>query len=166
MSKYFIDCEFNGYRGELISMALVCEDGRSLYMIASDTVLYFPQDSRLADDRKFIPYPHIDKWVLENVLPSLFKSYRRPVILSRAKMAIAIETFLLNDDAPIIIADWPDDIKYFCELVITGPGTMIKVPGLTFEIHRVDAYPTTLPGAIQHNAFWDALALKHLLKKS
>jgi hypothetical protein len=27
----------------------------------------------------------------------------------------------------------------------------------------VDAYPTTLDGAIQHNAWWDAMALRHLL---
>ncbi len=32
-----------------------------------------------------------------------------------------------------------------------------------FEMHRVDAYPTMLPGAVQHNAYWDAMALRHKL---
>lgn len=50
------------------------------------------------------------------------------------------------------------------ETAPTGPGTMIEVrPSIKFEMHRVDAYPTTLPGAIQHNAYWDAMALRHKL---
>jgi hypothetical protein len=41
---------------------------------------------------------------------------------------------------------------------------MINVrPSIKFEMHRVDAYPTTLPGAVQHNAYWDAMALRHKL---
>ena len=40
---------------------------------------------------------------------------------------------------------------------------MVNIPHLSFEVHRVDAYPTALPGAVQHNAWWDAMALRHLL---
>lgn len=40
---------------------------------------------------------------------------------------------------------------------------MVAIPHLTFEVIRVDAYPTTLEGAVQHNAWWDAMALRHLL---
>ena len=49
-----------------------------------------------------------------------------------------------------------------CGALITGPGEMVAIPRLKFELERVDAYPTTLEGAIQHNALWDARALKHL----
>ena len=47
--------------------------------------------------------------------------------------------------------------------MLTGPGTMIDIPCVTFEVHRVDAYPTDLPGAIRHNAWWDAKALQRKL---
>jgi hypothetical protein len=30
-------------------------------------------------------------------------------------------------------------------------------------LRHLDVYPTTLAGAIQHNAYWDAAALKHWL---
>ena len=38
-------------------------------------------------------------------------------------------------------------------------------PGFSASCVRVDAYPTDLPGAVRHNAWWDAMALKHLLSK-
>lgn len=37
------------------------------------------------------------------------------------------------------------------------------MPPLRFEVSNLDAYPTDLPGAVQHNAWWDAMALRHLL---
>jgi hypothetical protein len=43
------------------------------------------------------------------------------------------------------------------------PGMMINIPRLSFEMFREDAYPTTLEGAVQHNAWWDAMALRELL---
>lgn len=65
--------------------------------------------------------------------------------------------------SPTLFADWPDDIRYFCQALITAPGEMVNIPRLTFHIVRVDAYPTTLEGAVQHNALWDARALCHRL---
>jgi hypothetical protein len=41
---------------------------------------------------------------------------------------------------------------------------MIDVAGLTMEVIRVDAWPNEIPNAIQHNAYWDAFALKHMLE--
>lgn len=32
---------------------------------------------------------------------------------------------------------------------------------MTLEVNNVDAYPTELEGAVQHNAWWDAMALRH-----
>ena len=72
-----------------------------------------------------------------------------------------IAAFLKGDGCPEIIADWPDDIAYFCKAIVTGPGQMVNIRFLRFELHRVDAYPTTLPGAVQHNALWDARTLRH-----
>jgi hypothetical protein len=68
--------------------------------------------------------------------------------------------FSYDHGMPHVIVDWPDDIRYLCQSLITGPGTMVNVQRLVFDMIRVDAYPTTLPGAVQHNAWWDAMALK------
>jgi hypothetical protein len=36
---------------------------------------------------------------------------------------------------------------------------------LRFEIHRVEHYPTALVGAVEHNAWWDAMAPRDRLKR-
>jgi len=68
---------------------------------------------------------------------------------------------------PYIIADWPDDIRYFCQTVITGPGEMpAALARLQFDMVRVDPYEagSAPPGAVRHNAWWDAVALRDHLK--
>lgn len=149
--KYYLDCEFNGMGGELLSLALVSEAGPkavSFYIVR-------PQSE--------IEAMKLDPWVEANVLPIMGEiAHISAGIREWPRM---IQAFLRFDTDITIITDWPDDIKYFCELIITGPGTMIEVrPSIKFEMHRVDAYPTTLPGAVQHNAYWDAMALRHKLQ--
>jgi hypothetical protein len=141
--RYFLDTEFNGYRGDLISMALVREDGREFYG-------YLPCDNPI-------------EWVRDNVLAVISAGDTDPVRMRDvANFSAWIATFLRDDPAPIIVSDWPDDIRYFCESLITGPGQMIPTaPQVQFVVERIDAYPTTLPGAVQHNALWDARALRH-----
>lgn len=152
--KYYLDTEFNGLGGELISLALVREDGETGYWVFGDFGLPV-------------------QWVAENVLPIIWDCPvgSLPKIWDRGGAALDIAHFLKGDPEPVIIADWPDDIKYFCELMIAGSlywdlegGPMFSLPSLTFRAERVDAYPTGLPGAVQHNAWWDAQALRHLLQ--
>ena len=138
---YFLDTEFNEFGGDLISLALVREDGRSIYLVT---------------DCKN-PRP----WVAENVMPIL-NSGGDPIRILPHLFGAGIAHFLHNDSDPLVIADWPDDIRYFCQALITGPGQMVAIPKIAFQILRVDTYPTTLQGAIQHNAWWDAMALRHL----
>lgn len=149
--KYYLDTEFNEFGGALLSLALVREDGKSLY------VVYDPPES-------------LGPWVAANVMPIMYSVPRSNAggvdyyqASSLKTGAHLIAAFMAGDTDPTIITDWPDDIKYFCQAIITGPGEMIAVPGLKFQMQRVDAYPTTLHGAIQHNAWWDAMALRHLL---
>jgi len=142
--RYFLDCEFDGYRGDLISLALVADDGNELY-------LAWPKND-------CIP------WVAENVVPIIECAGAAPHIHRPGGWGGMIETFLRGDPMVRIISDWPDDIRYFCECLITGPGEMIATaPVISFQIVRCDAYPTDLPGAVQHNALWDARALRHKL---
>lgn len=141
--KYYLDCEFDGFGGDLISLALVREDGPSLYLVFEDY-----EDAS-------------DPWVRKNVVPIVPLPLAAYVDRSGAQRELA--SFLHGDGDPIVVTDWPDDISYLCGLMLTGPGMMIAIPSLKFEMHRVDAYPTSLPGAVQHNAWWDAKALQHRL---
>jgi len=131
--RLFLDCEFNDFGGELISMALVSEDGREWYEVV-------PCDSPSA-------------WVAENVMPILDKE---PVSIE--KMQIGLRMWLAQFDKVHIIADWPEDIAHFCKALITGPGRRINTPPITMEILRIDA-ESTLP----HNALHDARGIRNAI---
>lgn len=149
--RYFIDTEFDGFRGSLISMAIVREDGRSLYMIMEG-----------AEENA------TDLWVVENVMPFVRDSPEPPHVVGPETAAFLIGMHFMDDLDIEVVADWPDDIKHLCDLLHYMPGNM--VPGahqkMRFTIERVDAYPTQLPGAVRHNAWWDAVALKEKLTSS
>lgn len=138
---YFLDTEFNEFGGDLISLALVCENGDELYLAT-----YCER-----------PGP----WVAENVIPIIFTEHAMPDYIGPVDdFGRRVAGFLQRDKFPSIIADWPDDISYFCKAMITGPGQMVAIPRMQFNLLRIDAYPTELQGAVQHNALWDARALK------
>lgn len=72
--------------------------------------------------------------------------------------------------APVIVSDWLADTAHLCReltarsLYWSDPkGDLRGMPPLRFECSNVDAYPTTLPDAVQHNAWWDAMALREKL---
>lgn len=128
--KLFIDGEWNSYRGALISMALVSEAGHEWYEVLGCSQ----------------PEP----WIQKHVMPILNKG---AVTIEDAQASL--ECFLEQFETVHIVADWPEDIAHFCQLLITGPGTRLSTPPLTFEVVRVDAV-SKLP----HNALADAQALK------
>ena len=144
MSRYFVDAEFNSFGGELISIALVRQDGKSISLVLG------------CDD----PHP----WVAENVMPVLFSDPASRKI-ARADLANELFAFLRADLQIEFVCDWPDDIKYLCESLMTAPGEMVALPRATFQLVRCNAYPTTVQGAIQHNCYWDAMALRDLFTK-
>lgn len=139
--RYFLDTEFNEFGGALISLALVAEDGRELYLAT--------------DCRK------PGKWVKQNVIPIIDCPGASACRIMPSAFGRVVAAFLSEDQFPSIVADWPDDIRYFCQALITGPGEMVSIRNLIFQMIRIDAYPTNLPGAVQHNALWDARALRH-----
>lgn len=128
--RIFIDCEWNGARGDLISMALCAENGDEWYEVLPCSA----------------PVP----WVAANVLPILDKAY-----VSRSAFRNSLARWLSQFDAVHIIADWPEDVAYFCSALITGPGTRLDTPPLTMEVVRVDA-----PSKVPHNALWDARGIR------
>ena len=60
----------------------------------------------------------------------------------------------------MIVADWPEDIAQFCNLLMTGPGEMVPVPRLTFDLVPLSGFSTAANSAVPHNALHDARALK------
>lgn len=132
--RLFIDCEFNEFQGDLISMALVDENGREWYEV--------------------VPCDNPGQWVAANVMPILG---RAPV--SVRLMQVSLQAWLALYDDVHIVADWPEDIAHFCKALITGPGMRINTPPLTMEVLRIDA-TSELP----HNALADARGIRaHIL---
>jgi hypothetical protein len=145
--RYFLDTEYNGWGGALLSLALVAEDGEELYVTLDWDV-------------------PLEKWVERYVLPYLDtvpESLKSPR-MSRADAAGTVAHFLGRDPEPLIIADWPEDIAQFANLVVTGPGMMAEVPGLTFRYMPLSGFSTAATSKVPHNALHDARALRdHLL---
>lgn len=146
--RYFIDCEFDGHNGALISMAVVRSRVDSLMIVALDQEVS-------------------DSWVRDNVLPVLHADDAgETVFCTRNAVGANIADFIGSDTLPTIIADSPVDIARFCAAISTSlDGTWADTPytRMTFEVHNVDCYPTALSGAVQHNAWWDAMALREKL---
>jgi hypothetical protein len=128
--KMFIDGEWNSYGGELISLALVPEVGEHFYEV-------------LGCDNP-------DPWVAENVMPKLGKD-----AITMRLMQEFLEVYLSQFESIHIVADWPEDIMWFCKVLITGPGTRINTPPLSLEVLRVDTVSMN-----PHNALADAGALR------
>jgi len=142
--RYFLDTEFNGFGGALISLALVPEHGdEELYL-----TLPLPDELHPWVERHVVPY-------LE-AIPTGFPGGKT----SRESMPHEIAHYLSADPEPLIVADWPDDIAYFCQALITAPGDMADVVGLKFELLRNPGFSTARNSAVPHNALHDARALR------
>ena len=145
--RYFLDTEYNGWGGTLLSLALVPEEGEELYLTL---------DWEGA----------LDPWVERNVIPYL-DSVPEPLVsprLSRADAARLVAHYLAGDPAPLIVADWPEDIALLSALLVTGPGIMAEVPQLDLRIQPLSGFSTAANSKVPHNALHDARALRdHLL---
>jgi len=132
--KLFLDCEFNGFGGQLLSLALVPEDGSEEFY-------------------KEISFSgQLDPWVREHVYPYFILS---PCTYYELQKNLA--EYLWKKGECIIVADWPDDIKYLCEALITGPGERFSfIPNIKFELDFGIEYESKVP----HNALEDARGIK------
>ena len=145
--RYFLDTEFNGWGGALLSLALVPEDGEELYLTLDWTGALEP-------------------WVERHVLPYLDSVPDNLVSprMSRADAARTVSHYLAGDPDPLIVADWPEDIAQFNMLLLTGPGTMVEVPPLRFHFVELSGFSTAANSKVPHNALHDARALRdHVL---
>lgn len=130
MKTLYLDCEFDGFNGPLLSMALVGNDCEWYEVLEYGSIS--------------------DPWVAQNVVPFLGK----PAI-SKCAFQLGLQLFLSRFQSLEIVADWPDDIKYFCQMLITGPGFAINTPPISFVLDRTINYQSAIP----HNALEDARAI-------
>ena len=170
--RYFYDTEFieDGKTVDLISIGIVAEDGRELYLVNRDA-----------------PWRRIKKheWLMANVVPGLPRGhgdwrnhmpkrwlidFNDPYVRSRAAIAERVERFLLGDDLETYndLELWADYGAYdhvaLCQLF----GPMIALPDgvpmfthdLQQELRRAGNPPMPKQAARLHNALADARHLK------
>jgi hypothetical protein len=80
--------------------------------------------------------------------------------LPRAAAAEALAFFLGGDPDPLIIADWPEDLAHFASLLVTGPGLMVPLPNVRFQLVALTGFSTAANSVVPHNALHDARALR------
>jgi hypothetical protein len=148
--RYFLDCEYNGFGGALLSLALVPEDGGEELYLTFDCV------------------GSVEPWVERNVIPYLDQvpdALRLPRI-GREAAAQAVAMYLAQDGEPEILADWPTDIELLCGLLSFAPGRMVAVPELRFRLLRLGRFSPAENSAVPHNALHDARAFRdHVLNQ-
>lgn len=142
--RYFLDTEFNGLGGALISVALVPEFGDQEFYAS-------------------LPLPDmVEPWVEQHVIPYL--RHVPPGVdhqLSRVDAAHHIAAYLAGDSDPLIVADWPDDLAHFCALLVTGQGQMAAIDGgLRLELVNAAGFSAAANSRVPHNALHDARALR------
>ena len=136
--RYFLDAEFNGFGGSLISLALVPEDPRAPQFYEA-----------LACDA---PEP----WVADHVLKAL---NTQPI--TRSEMIAWLALYFRDDPEPVITADWPEDVAHLALLMVTGPGYRMASPRMIFELLDVPMFDSSLSSETPHNARSDAIAFRN-----
>ncbi len=126
--RYFLDAEFSGFGGELISQALV------------------PEDPEAVPFYEALPCAQPEPWVADHVLPVL---QTRPI--SRPEMIATLAAYLRGDPEPIVIADWPEDIAHLALLMVTGAGCRMPSPRLGFELLDLPPFDSEMLSSVPHN---------------
>jgi hypothetical protein len=133
-NRLYLDTEFNGHGGRLISIALVEESGcREFYEV--------------------LPIGNLDPWVAEHVVPVLRKRE-----LPTASVRKLFHNFIQGFSNPEIICDWHADAAHFCDM-LAGPdySTSIDFPCRITILKTPPGQPVS---AVPHNALEDARALR------
>ena len=135
--RYFLDTEFNGFCGALISLALVPEaEGAQAFYEA-------------------VTCERPTEWVTEHVLPVLGTD---PV--AHAELGRRMAEYLSDDPDPLLVADWPEDIAHAAMALIAGPGRRHAIDRIKFELCDSFGFDAAPLSKVPHNAYHDAVALR------
>lgn len=132
----FLDTEFNGHRGQLISLALVSDfDDREFY-----GVLPLPAD--------------VHPWVAKHVVPYLGREPEDEATF-RARLSV----FLRRYKGCTVVADWPEDFVHLLTMITMPDGMRVNVDFSMDLVSGLDTKPQ-----VPHNALSDARALMQAWK--
>jgi hypothetical protein len=146
--RYFLDTEFNGFGGALLSVGLAAEHGGEDYYVA---IMPLPETPDPWVERHVLPYLHSVPPMLDNRL-------------DRVAAAQDLARYLSADADPLLVADWPEDIALVARLLMTGATDVVDLPRLGFDYVRTPGFATAGASRVPHNALHDARALRdHLL---
>ncbi len=139
--RYFLDVEFNGFGGDLISLALV------------------PEDHAAAPFYEVLPCATPVPWVAGHVMKVL---QREPI--ERAEFVKKLGAYIEQDNYPIIIADWPEDVAQLMLMMMTGPGWRMPSDRISIELRDLPLFNSEAASKVPHNAMYDAMALRDYLQ--
>ena len=130
--KLYLDTEFNGHGGDLISIALAGDDGSTFYAEA--------------------PEPRVwNEWVFDNVFPHLHHKPEEMTLLR-----FRLREYLRSRGGASIFADWPADFEHLMRLMTGSSYDESFMVECTLHLLRgTDPQPET-----PHNALSDAVALR------
>lgn len=143
--RYYIDTEFNGNTGQLLSIALVRQDGAEFYY-------ELPVHELLV------------QWVVEHVMPWMTNKPEHQG--DRAAVTRRMRKFLEKDATPItFIGDWPEDLVHTLNLMLRDHGR--RNPPIQFRMLMLDlpGFNTAEHSSTPHNALDDARALKEFVEQ-
>lgn len=135
MTTFYLDTEFNGHGGQLISLALVSPMGPTLYVACC-------------------PPEQVDPWVALHVLPVLGDGFPYQSI---AGVRGVFQNFIQRFPNPNIICDWHADACHFLKL-LEGPDYGSSLD-FACQIQLIKTPPGEPVSKIPHNALADARAL-------
>ncbi len=135
--RYYVDCEFNGSGGQLLSIALAREDGPELYCVLP-------------------AHEYLQPWIVQNVVPALGQGS-----VSWENCRWQLRNFLAKDGGPAtFVTDWPEDVLHLMRLLVTAP--LERMPPGAFRCLVLDlpGFVASEASAMPHNALEDAKALR------
>ena len=139
----YLDTEFDGHNGELISLALAAEEGKHWYGINPD-----------------IDQPNADPWVKDHVLPVLHAMPETAGVAGfsdRPEFRASLKEYLLARPGATIWADWPADFEWLMAAMCGDSYAESFMIPCTMQLIVT---PVGEPKPeVPHNALSDAIAL-------
>jgi hypothetical protein len=129
----FLDTEFNGFGGQLISIG-ICSD-------LSNHELYLVRD---------LP-SNIHPWVKEHVVPWILAPS-----IADDEFRMRLYYYLKKHENETIVADWPEDLSHLLQCLCQPNGVSYN---LQLDLRLIQS--GELKSMIPHNAISDARALMH-----
>ncbi len=137
-----MDCEFNGSGGQLLSIALVRQDGDSMYCVLPVHEYLLP-------------------WVVDNVIPALGYGPE-----SWESCREELRSFLAKDPGAVtFITDWPEDILHLMRLLVTQPLQCMPPAAFRCLVLELPGFIASEASNVPHNAVCDALALHEYVEQ-